>query len=491
MTPFAAWGRNGAGRQLISGPLLVIPVEEEVLVTGTRDVIDPETGRVMVHEESGRAIQEAYEETLIKDRPAVHLFPDQFDAKVTTSTQMRHRGIFQVPVYQAELGMDLSFPLDQAETLLKGEEKLLWDQAYLIVGVTSNRALRGEAVLRADSGTLPLEPSPVGAGIQAELGDPRNLGGLRLTLGLNGAEQLQIAAVGRTTRVEMVSDWPDPSFQGAFLPDGSEISETGFSATWTIPHLARNLPQAARDNYLSQARNDAAFGVAFYQPNDFYQKAWRAARYGILFIALTFLTVLLIEGAREKPVHPVQYILDRPCAGDLYPADAGLCRTDWLWPGLSGLGGGGNRAAYAVCLAGVEDGHTVLGSGADAGGALRGAVPDPSVDRLRADRRVHASLPGAGCHHVRHPKRGMVRRAETAGAGVLCAVAGRGASTGSSRAGAARQTGSAVAFDPDDLRVRIAVAMGPAGRHDQVDIGAVGVGKGDLGRARPVAQVGG
>ncbi len=262
----------GGGRQLISGPLLVIPVEEEVLVTGTRDVIDPETGRVMVHEESGRAIQEAYEETRVEDRPpAVHLFPDQFDAKVTTSTQMRHRGIFQVPVYQAELGMDLSFPLDQAHTLLRGgEEKLLWDQAYLIVGVTSNRALRGEAVLRADSGTLPLEPSPVGgAGIQAELGDPRDLGPLRLTLGgLNGgAEQLQIAAVGRTTRVEMVSDWPDPSFQGgAFLPDGSEISETGFSATWTIPHLARNLPQAARDNYLAQARNDAAFGVASINP---------------------------------------------------------------------------------------------------------------------------------------------------------------------------------------------------------------------------------
>ena len=49
--------------------------------------------------------------------------------------------------------------------------------------------------------------------------------------------------------------------------------------------------------------------MQFFQPNDFYQKAYRAARYGILFIALTFLTVLLIEIRHEKKAHPVQYVL--------------------------------------------------------------------------------------------------------------------------------------------------------------------------------------
>ena len=302
-------GNEWGGRQLISGPLLIIPVREEVTVTGTRNVHDPATGRVMVHPESGLPVQEVYETTEVRDRSNVYLFPDQFDAAVATTTQMRHRGIFQVPVYQAEVAMELTFPLDQAEGALVNDEELVWDGARLILGVTANRALRGEAVLRGASGVLALEPNPTGAGIQAALGDPRDLGPLSLTLGLNGAEQLEVAAVGRTTRVEMTSDWPDPSFRGAFLPDGSEISDTGFTATWTIPHLARNLPQVARQDYLSQARSDAAFGVAFYQPNDFYQKSWRASRYGILFIALTFLTVLLIEGAREKPVHPVQYIL--------------------------------------------------------------------------------------------------------------------------------------------------------------------------------------
>jgi inner membrane protein len=131
---------------------------------------------------------------------------------------------------------------------------------------------------------------------------------MRLVLGFNGAEQVLLAPVGRSSAITMVSDWPHPSFAGAFLPDGSEVSDQGFTARWTIPHLSRNLPQLSRDDseYVAQAE---ALGVRFFQPNDFYQKAYRAARYGILFIALTFLSVLLIENRQGAPAHPVQYIL--------------------------------------------------------------------------------------------------------------------------------------------------------------------------------------
>ena len=119
---------------------------------------------------------------------------------------------------------------------------------------------------------------------------------------------LQIAPVGRTTSVNIQSDWPHPSFNGAFLPDDSEVREDGFDATWTIPHLARALPEVSRGTQLGAIGREA-FGFRLFQPNDFYQKAYRAARYGILFIALTFLTVLLIENRTEKPTHPVQYVL--------------------------------------------------------------------------------------------------------------------------------------------------------------------------------------
>jgi inner membrane protein len=180
------------------------------------------------------------------------------------------------------------------------------------VGLTSNKALRGAASLEIDGTAFPLEPLATGdrgaSGIRAELGDPRAMGAYNLSLGFNGAETLQITPVGRVSNVEMQSDWPHPSFFGAYLPNDRDVTATGFSANWSIPHLARNLPQIAREDSMESAER-AGFGVRFFQPNDFYQKAYRAARYGILFIALTFLTVLLIEIRQEKKAHPVQYIM--------------------------------------------------------------------------------------------------------------------------------------------------------------------------------------
>ena len=183
---------------------------------------------------------------------------------------------------------------------------------FLQVGLTSNKALRGAASLTIDGAGFPLEPLAAGrndaSGIRADLGDPRAMKAFHLGLVFNGAETLQITPVGRVSNVQMKSDWPHPSFFGAYLPNQRNITEAGFAANWSIPHLARNLPQITREDSAYSA-NEASFGVQFFQPNDFYQKAYRAARYGILFIALTFLTVLLIEIRQEKKAHPVQYVL--------------------------------------------------------------------------------------------------------------------------------------------------------------------------------------
>lgn len=293
----AEWG----GSQLLSGPVLIVPVEGPVTFSEVVQVTDPATAQVR---------QEQQTRTEIRMRPPVHLLPETFTLDIATVTDIRSRGLFDVPVYAGTARAAFDFDTSAAAGLLSEGERLLWDQAYLRVTVTDNRALRGETALSVDGRPLTLEPRADGIpGIIAALGDPREAGEFTLTLGFNGASDLQATPMGRNTTVTMASDWPHPSFFGAFLPDGSEISDTGFSATWTIPHLARPLPQAAREDYDGIARQQSAFGVRFFQPNDFYAQAFRAARYGILFIALTFLTVLLIENRTQKPTHPVQYIL--------------------------------------------------------------------------------------------------------------------------------------------------------------------------------------
>ena len=290
------WG----GAQRIAGPQLIIPVEGPVIRQERRETVDPRTGERLF---------ELVDVTETGRRAPVYVLPDRFDVTLETRTEERSRGIFRVPVYTAETEMRFDLPVAGLDDHLEPEERLLWNEAELVIGLSDNRALRGAATLSAGTRDLPLEPwAGPDAGIAAAVGDPRDLGELTLQLGFNGAQYLTLAPMGRTTEVRMASDWPHPSFTGAFLPDASEITDAGFEARWTIPHLARNLPQVSRQDPLTQAVTDA-FGVRFFQPNDFYQKAYRAARYGILFIALTFLTVLLIEDRQARPAHPVQYIL--------------------------------------------------------------------------------------------------------------------------------------------------------------------------------------
>ncbi|MQY42323.1 cell envelope integrity protein CreD [Epibacterium sp. SM1969] len=301
-------GREWGGAQILSGPQLVIPVERTVTRIGTRPQIDPDSGAVSV-DAQGDMITVPFSEQVTEAAQAVFLYPEEFSADLTTTAQIRERGIFEVPVYQADADFRFDFNATAAATTLAEHETILWDKAYLRLFVSSNRALRGAAVLKNGDAAFTLEPFDRGNGIQALVGDPRDLGVFTLELEFNGAQYLRLAPVGRDSQISVKSDWPHPSFDGAFLPDEREISEAGFAASWRIPHLARALPQVAREDLDHAARNRFAFGVTYLRPNDFYQKAYRAARYGILFIALTFLTILLVEKGRDRPVHPVQYLL--------------------------------------------------------------------------------------------------------------------------------------------------------------------------------------
>ena len=304
----AEWG----GAQLFSGPLLTVPVTEEVTYDRRREAVDAITG-LTLRDDKGNTIYEHYEETVTEDRKPIYLYAEEFDLSMTTETQTRYRGLFEVPVYTADIDMTFDFDLSEAEDLLVGKEEAHWDDAHLRVFLSSNKALRGEALLQADGRMLRLEPISGGGqdqtGIIARVGDPREIAGYQLQLGINGAQTLAAAGTGRTTRFTLKSDWPDPSFYGAFLPDDSTVSEAGFEATWVVPHLARSLPQMSRNYPDTTAREQASMGVRFITPNDFYQKAWRSARYGLLFISLTFLTILMLERTSERPAHPVQYLM--------------------------------------------------------------------------------------------------------------------------------------------------------------------------------------
>ncbi len=285
-----SWG----GQVLVTGPVMIIPVQE--------------TWFTEAKDKAGNLIRTPHAAI----RKPLILLPEMLKTDVKLDSQMRSRGIFEVPVFDAAMALDLAFDYSTALSQLTQNEAALWGQATLAIFLPETRSFKGVALLKAGDKSFDLEPGtplPAWPGIQAALGDPRNLGSLRLDLTLGGAQQFRFAPAARQTQVSMTSNWPDPSFAGSFLPIDRSITDQGFKATWDIPHLSRDVPQAMRDVERLTSLQQASFGVDLFDPVNLYTMASRAAKHGILFISLTFLTVFLMEGAAKKPTHPAQFLL--------------------------------------------------------------------------------------------------------------------------------------------------------------------------------------
>ena len=128
-----------------------------------------------------------------------------------------------------------------------------------------------------------------------------------IELELNGMENLDFIPLGKFTEVNVSSPWNNPSFAGAFLPKTREITEDGFTAQWKVNHFNRSYPQEWKGKTYDTF--PSAFGVKLLVPVDEYQKTMRTSKYGLMIIALTFLSFFMIELFSKKVIHPIQYLL--------------------------------------------------------------------------------------------------------------------------------------------------------------------------------------
>ncbi len=140
-----------------------------------------------------------------------------------------------------------------------------------------------------------------------------------IQLELQGTEKLSIVPLGGTTQVRMQSNWPHPSFGGAFLPAERTVGKDGFDAIWRVSSLAttvgdsllQGLGWCSGDTGGSEKAHGCVetLKVSFIDPINAYSLSDRATKYGLLFVVLTFVAVGLFELMQRLRVHPVQYFL--------------------------------------------------------------------------------------------------------------------------------------------------------------------------------------
>jgi inner membrane protein len=301
-------GESYGGSQLVRGPFLVLPV-----------AIDTPAGR------EGQT-RRSWEHIIIS--------PDQLAIEAGQSSQIRRRAIFEVPVYDAVMSFSGRFALPDVSALIPEYGSIHWESARVLFAVSDVRAIGEDLVFSVENGgsALSFEPGTdfdriqagaVGqAGIVSEAGRwqgiSADINGIRdrsafnfnARLRLTGADTFMLAASGRNTRVSLRSDWPHPSFIGAYLPEDHTITADGYEANWQIPYLARGVSGASLQSDFDIRRIDrTAFGVRLFTPTDGYTSVGRSLKYAIFFIGFLMLMFFLIEAASKDRVHAAQYIL--------------------------------------------------------------------------------------------------------------------------------------------------------------------------------------
>lgn len=285
-----------SGSQSIGGPVMVIPY----------------TTFVNQKDASGNILSKE----IISN---IYVLPEILNITSVVNPEILHRGIFDAVVYNTKIKVDGGF---SALELIKSDinpEMIHWDKVKIVFGLSDLKGLKNNPIIKLHEVSYPVEPDFTSLklfannlAITPDLSEQKNTKlNFSFDIDLRGSSDLNFLHLGKTTNVKVQGNWKNPSFTGNYLPEERAISDTGFTSEWKIPYFNRPFSQqwVAENTTLMNKDEEACFGVKFILPVDQYQKTMRSAKYAILIILLTFLSLFFTELLNKKKVHLLQYIL--------------------------------------------------------------------------------------------------------------------------------------------------------------------------------------
>lgn len=238
--------------------------------------------------------------------------PEELAITGRLSPQVRYKGIYESIIYETDLRLYGRFEIlaEKADHDLE----IMWEDAYYTLGISDNRGIIKDPVMKISGSRVSAQPGVFDhdlfdSGLSFPMAIKEGQGNqvFDLELALRGSSGLFFAPAGKSNDVRVESSWDAPSFTGNYLPGERTVGDEGFEATWHITHLNRNFPQSwygaiHKPGYES-------FGVNLILEVDHYRKAERSAKYGLLFIAFTFMVLLFLEISSNKRLHLFHYFL--------------------------------------------------------------------------------------------------------------------------------------------------------------------------------------
>lgn len=275
------WG----GRQLLTGPVLVIPYKQSLAVGNTASSF-------------------------------VYCLPEEYNVIGDIKPEERTRGIQKILSYQSTMHVEGKFIFPDYKSLDVNEALIQWDEAYIVVGISNLQGVKNKIVFNinghpqeilANVADNDLIRSGVMIKIPLSATDIGKSYNFDFDLVLNGTDGLHFLPVGKQTNVHLNSTWKSVAYTGDYVPTEKADVKEGIDAEWNIFDYNRSYTQ------MWEGKNDSfgstKLGLDLLLPVDHYQKTMRAVKYAIMFIALTFLVFFMVELLSKKRIHPVQYLL--------------------------------------------------------------------------------------------------------------------------------------------------------------------------------------
>ena len=295
--------KSYAGQQTIGGPILVFPY--------TRVYWEN------IHNANGEVVRKEQR----SDKGQVSFLPTDLVFDNHMAVEERKVGIFPVPVFISNINISAKFNWSNSQdaAVVKPGDTIKWESAYIALPISDQHGIKSVETLTWNSEAIIYQPGSAlplysGAGINATvIAEPSaGQGQVEIKLTLIGTERLYNLPTANQTRATTESNWPHPQFTGTQLPDERSVTEQGFTATWKSNALATNIQNLWQECFIgSNCKNleSEAVGVQLIDPTNFYTKVDRALKYGLLFLAITFIAFILFEVLCDLNIHPIQYTL--------------------------------------------------------------------------------------------------------------------------------------------------------------------------------------
>ena len=295
----AAWG----GNQQVLGPVLIVPYA--YYYTEKKPV-----------EIKGQTVMQ---DTEVSVEDIAYFLPSQLKIEGHATPEKLHKGIYQSVVYNADLELSGEFAPPDFASFKLGKYEVHWDRASVAVPILDLRGAQETLKMQWGDSDLLMQPGSTlkfyTQGIHADIPNLKSPTGpllFHLKLSIRGSGDLQFAPLGMENVVHLSSTWPDPGFDGAFLPAERTVTPQGFDATWRISYYGRNFPQQWRNADITFPVDELSksyYGVSFLTLIDSYRNVERAIKYGVLFIALISVTFFLFEILARLRLHLIQYAM--------------------------------------------------------------------------------------------------------------------------------------------------------------------------------------